>query len=542
MKIKQYAAFALIGLALGACNKPGGDGPDVVEPEGRIVKTKLAINVPNSIRTYAPGDLDNYATSEEKVANSIDVFIYEDGGSYALTYYRFDPAATLTDPPGAGEFAYNAGGTQFITADFDVREGPKLVYVGINLPSFIVNRLRTGYFVNEIFQQTDLIDELVKDALPTGSGELAFFNTAIVEHDVDADGENIPVSVSRLVAKVIVMAEDADGDITAGNDASWDVNGGTVSNLEFAIGQRNNQMFVSPLVGGVDPNYVNDSISVVGATSTPGGIQKLQFVDENDYLAVNDININREAISSSSTTHIRYATENTSENHRHQDVTYVSVKAQFIPHRIGADAATGKIPDDGSSYNNAPIPGGFYAVFTGESVGTSAIGVRYFADLEDARDFVMGAFFGGLAPDLTTRSVTGTVDNAALNTDSDHYIHFYEDSYCYYRIYLNPTLGSDGNAGTGTQGYNILRNTVYLATVTGVNYIGTTAPDHLPGSVVYANGKGTPTYPGAWLLDPLPHLPIANTDQIDPLDLMTGLGATITLSPWDTDDQDYEVY
>src|SRR5690606_6223555 len=105
---------------------------------------------------------------------------------------------------------------------------------------------------------TDLIDELVKGALPTGSGELAFFNTAIVKHDVDTDNDPIPVSVSRLVAKVIVMAEDADGDITAGNDASWDVNGGTISNLEFAIGQRNNQMFVSPLVSGVDPNYVND--------------------------------------------------------------------------------------------------------------------------------------------------------------------------------------------------------------------------------------------------------------------------------------------
>src|SRR5690606_233922 len=154
----------------------------------------------------------------------------------------------------------NPEATHFVTADFDVRQGPKLVYVGINLPTFIVNRLRTGYFVNEIFQQTDLINELVTGALATGSGELAFFNTEIVEHEVDAIYEDLAVSVRRLVSKMVVMAQDGDDDITAGNDASWDVNGGTVSSLEFAIGQRNNQMFVSPLVSNADPNYVNDSI------------------------------------------------------------------------------------------------------------------------------------------------------------------------------------------------------------------------------------------------------------------------------------------
>lgn len=58
MKIKQYAAFALMGLALGACQKPGGEDPDVVEPEGELVKTKLAISIPKSIRTYAPGEDD----------------------------------------------------------------------------------------------------------------------------------------------------------------------------------------------------------------------------------------------------------------------------------------------------------------------------------------------------------------------------------------------------------------------------------------------------------------------------------------------------
>ena len=498
-----------------------------------MVKTKLSIAIPKSIRTYAPGDGDAYATEEEKKANTIDVFIYENGGSYALTYYHFkpnDPAGPTTGTVADGEFGLNnPEATHFVTADFDVRQGPKLVYVGINLPTFIVNRLRTGYFVNEIFQQTDLINELVTGALATGSGELAFFNTEIVEHEVDADDEDIAVSVSRLVAKMIVMAQDGDDDITAGNDASWDVNGGTVSSLEFAIGQRNNQMFVSPLVSNADPNYVNDSIPNVGATSTPGNIRKLQAVDINDYLVVNDIG----ASTTSSATHIRYATENTSANYRHRDVTYVSIRAKFIPHRLGGDPATGKIPDDGSTYNTDEIAGGFYAVFTGDPEGDDGIGVRYFAanDLEGARNFVMGAYFRALAPDLTDRVVGDFVANAE-DKYSDHYIHFYANSHCYYRIYLNPA----GN-------YNILRNTVYLATITGVNYIGTTDPDHLPGSIVYSNGKGTPTYPGAWFPNNLPHLPVTDGDQIDPLDSMTGLSVRIELTPWDdVEDDDVVVY
>src|SRR5690606_3785640 len=134
MKIKQYAAFALMGLALGACNKPGGEDPDVVEPEGKMVKTQLAINVPKSIRTYAPGDTDPLATSEEIYANTIDVFVYENGGSYAVDTFHFERNVNfVNDPPAAGRFSNPGDGTYFLTSAFEVREGPKLVYVGINL-------------------------------------------------------------------------------------------------------------------------------------------------------------------------------------------------------------------------------------------------------------------------------------------------------------------------------------------------------------------------------------------------------------------------
>jgi len=540
MKLKQLMALALIGFAVGACKRPdGGEDPTNVDPEGKTVKVKLAISIPKSIRTYVPGDTDPLATVDEIKANTIDVFIYDDGGSYALTYYRFAPTAPLgTAAPAEGFFNYNGTGDQFLTGEFDVREGPKLVYVGINLPNFIVDRLKTGYYVNEIYEQTDLVDLLANQIQAGGSAEVAFFNTAIVTTDITADDlPTIPVSVSRLVAKVVVKADGADA-------ASWDVSGGTVSDLKFAIGQRNNQMFVSPLVLGADPNYSIASIpDVSAASSIHPSIQKLQFVREIDYISVNDLT---DEADEGSTTNMRYATENTSVGYRHQDVTYVSIQAKFIPHRLGANADDGTLPDDGTGDNTSEIPGGFYAVFTGDATGDDALGVRYFNDIDLARDFVMGAYFGNLAPALTTRTpAAGIYDEDAPDTDSDHYIFFYENSYCYYRIYLNPNLRSDGDAGTGTGDYNILRNTVYLATITGINYIGTTKPNSLPGS--YENhltntGRGTPTWPGAWFPNPLPNTPVLPTEQIEPLDLFSGLSVGITLENWTGDDQDYEVY
>ena len=546
MKIKQYAAFALIGLALSACNKPGGEGPDVVEPEGKLVKAKLAISIPKSVRTYAlPGAGDALATDDEIHANHIDVFIYDDGGSYALKYERFTRATVDFDSstdPADGEFKNQNDAGAYVTGEFDVREGKKLVYVGINLPDLIVERLKTGYYVNEIYEQTNLIDELVNEIEAAGSGQVAFFNTAIVRHNIGDpdgggplidDGLDISVSVSRLVAKVVVGVDQA---------TSWDVNGGTIaaSSLYFAIGQRNNQMFVSPLVGGADPNYLASTIpNVLAASALHPTIQKLQFVtvgDPGDYIQVNGLTPDA---GDGANTNMRYATENTSDEYRHQDVTYVSVRAKFIPHRYNdVDPVTGELPDDGTANNTAELTleDGFYAVFTGDPDGDDALGVRYFDNIADARAFVIGTYFTGQVGVAIVESTDPTFDEDAPDTDSDHYIFFYEDSWCYYRIYLN-SVGD----------YDILRNTVYLATITGINYIGTTKRDAVPGGyedpTILTGGRGTPTYPGDWFPNNLPGFPILPTAQISPTPMMEDLNVTITVEDWDdVDEGNVDVY
>jgi len=521
MKFKQLMALALIGFAVGACKRPdGGEDSANVDPEGKTVKGKIAITLPKTIRTYAPGDTDPNATAEEINATTMDVFIYNDGGSYTLAYTnRLTYSAT---GPLGNQFAPSTAGTEFETAEFTITEGDKLVYIGINLPDLIANRLRTGYYVNEIYENPDLFSKLLNNG---GAGNVAFFNAGIVGHDFKAiadggDGPTVTIPVSRLVAKVAVMTP-------TGSD-TWEVNGGTVKDFEFAIGQRNNQMFVLPRTDYTDPNY---DINAADGNLGDGSTAKLA----NDFAAYSATGDKSSFVDFKTTDpNVLYLTENMSAAHQHKDLTYVSIRAMFVPHRWGAD------PEAGGAVNT--IEGDFWAVFTGDAVGDDGLGVRYFDDVDDARAFVASPEFAAMTGQTVT-PYAGTpgdpINESAVLGEADFYIHFYDDGYCYYRIYLNP----DGE-GPGTdmvEAYDIIRNSAYLATITGVNYIGTTAPEILPGSK-NANDKGTPTYPGDWF--PNNYLPAAvqASDVVEPEPTVSSLSVSVTLDPWELEEGNYQTY
>src|SRR5690606_12741806 len=138
---------------------------------------------------------------------------YEEGGSYALTYKHF----VFTEDVPSNNSEFYISGNDFVTGKFDVREGKRLVFVGVNLPDFMVNRLKTGYYVNEVFEDADLVEELTKDssgeATDSKPRKVAFFSTSVLPIDIvedDPETDEISVSVSRLVAKVVVAAKDED--------------------------------------------------------------------------------------------------------------------------------------------------------------------------------------------------------------------------------------------------------------------------------------------------------------------------------------------
>ena len=417
MKIKQLMSLALIGLAVGACKRPvGGEDPDVVEPEGKLVTARLAISIPKSIRTYAPdplGTTDQYATDDEMTAERIDVFVYDNGGSYAVQHFEFTNFVTGTSPTG-NSFAIDEN--KFLTAPFSVREGDKLVYVGINLPDFIVSRLATGYYVNEVFENKDLIGELINVKQLNGSSYVPYFsnergtNVVFSSSKLGTDPE-IDITVNRLVSKIIVTADNPDGG-SQGNATVFEVSGGKVSNFEFTIGQRNNQMYVAPLEGlfgrGLeDPNYspLSDREGVGTKTLATHGypeedqitmLQILSDVNTAGYKSVNENPIDDDFTDQDLFVH--YTTENTTKEHHHEDVTYISVRAQFIPDMIGGDPESGLATqpnnDKTFNYSDPSILGDLYAVFTvDDALGSGAIGARYFYNLGDARDFVTGTYF-----------------------------------------------------------------------------------------------------------------------------------------------------
>src|SRR5690606_7940571 len=165
----------------------------------------------------------------------------------------------------------------------------------------------------------------------------------------------IDVTVNRLVSKIIVTAYNPDND-TKGNATVFEVSGGKVSNFEFTIGQRNNQMYVAPL-GGLfgregleDPNYspLSDREGVGTKTLATHGypeedqitmLQILSDVNTAGYKSVNEYPIDDDFTDQDLFVH--YTTENTAKEHHHEDVTYISVRAQFIPDMIGGDPESG---------------------------------------------------------------------------------------------------------------------------------------------------------------------------------------------------------
>lgn len=471
MKTRQLLTLSLIGLVLSACNKSQHEDPDVAGPEGMPAKLKLSLTLPNIIQTYA-GESDPNATTSETEIDYVDVFVYDDGDGFGLTYKRYMAAEV-----GVGTVPFP--NLRKITPTLDVRTGRKQIYVGVNLPDEIVDRLKTGHYVNEVFSSINFVN---------GSGNIAFFNA-----DIDDDGTHnnskhifniveggtneVTIEVARLVSKIIVKQ--------AADLLTVDASGGTLSDLQFTIGQRNQVAYVLPLIHKAgdepaDPNYLNGSAAAAS---------QLAPVNDALYVPVNAASVTNWA---DDATQKVYAPENTIDDAggaaQHNDVTYVSVRAKFEPNQFEDPADEPALWD-----------GTFYAVFTGND-DEDGIGQRYFYDEDNA--------------------IAYAAANPAIAAPT---VHTYTGGYCYYRIYLN----QGGN-------YGLYRNTIYVATITHINTIGTNDPDVLPGSL------NTPTYPGA----PVPEVNpvITPSDRIVPI-VREPLTTSLSLVPWNLPaPSDYELY
>ncbi|PPL02129.1 Mfa1 family fimbria major subunit [Parapedobacter indicus] len=491
MKIRQFIALALIGSALVACNKPdGGEDPDVAGPEGKMAELKISFTLPDIIQTYA-GETDPNATAAEVAVDRIDVFVYDDGDGFGLTHASFGVGAGASNFSSLGPGTPNAYQSN---STIDVRTGRKQIYVGINLPTAIADRLKEGHYVNEVFSSDEFVNAL--------NGNVAFFNSDI---DDDGTGESkhiytiteagpntISIDVERLVAKIIVRQQ-------AGL-LSTPVSGGNITSLDFSIGQRNSVAHILPLIhdagdAPADPNYSNGSAVGAFALQTVASILANPTFRSDPGDPLTSIYtyqpVNTTAVTVNAANKV-YAPENTVEpNAQYRDATYVSVRAKFEP-----------IEWDNDIVADPPAANGtFYAVFTGNN-DEDGIGQRYFTTQAAADAFLIDP------------------DNANIVGNQ---VHTYDQGYCYYRIYLNPN-----------DNYHILRNTIYDATITTINVIGTENPDDLPGS------EFTPTYPGGNV--PVVNPAVQENDDIVSV-VRSPLTTTVNMVVWTTDDDtEFELY
>lgn len=503
MKNKTMLILALVMLSLAACKKtpdaePGSE-PGSVQ-EGKNANLKLKIKQSRGLQTYAPGDLN--ATDAEVTVSRVDVFIFDDGAPYGLIHKFFDqPADIYVDPldiPNSGLKSLDL---------LNVKTGKKRIYVAINLTNAVVTRLVDNYayltdgitFNSGSAPYNDrLFQHLVGAAATPSSNDasVVMFNTTdfdgtptnvltIVENPVSPQNE-ITVDVSRMVAKVAVKTDAA---------LNLSIPGGTLSNLRFTSGQTNNRLHLAPLRQFRDANWNTFQASDFNLHAIDVGFQPYAngvINPANDAWADFDFEL--------ATTPKVYLPENTSQAHRHNEVSYISLRATFTPTDDGEPLGFGTTPTVTGTFP----AGTFYAVFSNDvgsvSTPTPGIAVHYFPVLADA--------------------------NAYAATHSGEVL-TYTGGFCYYRIYLNP----NGNGTTTGNQYDILRNVFYKVNITRINTIGTTLPDHIPGS------NGTPGYPGGTVVAENPA--VVATDVISP-PKNADIVSTITIADWVSVEEDYE--
>lgn len=463
MSMKKYALIALAGLTLAACKKQGGEINPVNPEEGKDASLSLSITSAANIGTYASTTGSDGGTANESKVNTVDVFLYSEEGSLTPAgYERFSGAdANLSTPK-----------------KIKTKTGRKRVYIGINLPQSLVDLLKAGYSGMENPQPVNM------QQLATPNDGVMMFSQSVTSLDIkegDDPANKVTIPVSRLLAKAGVLK---------GNNLSLtDIQGGTVSDLQYTVGQRNKQILVGQLYDFKDANwaYINPFKTGTSGDLTDEYQANFTGVLNSDYKTVDASNTANNLLKTV------YIPENTTELPAPTQVTYIQVRAKFTPTKL-----------EGGATANAD--GTFYVMF-GQIGSNDALHQLYFTT-KAAAD----------AEAALPKYNNGTTQRSVVLT--------YNQGYCYFRLYLN----EDQVAGATKLG--ILRNTFFKAQITKINGLGTPIEGQIPGT------PGTPGNPGGGVKPPKPVDP---TQPVNPGNLDANIQATITITPWNLITSEHEI-
>jgi hypothetical protein len=384
---------------------------------------RIVINTPTAGTNVRNTTEDRNGLVEESDVKTVDVFIYTSSGALESHTPLTASSFTQTVPSNGDYDKWSWASAEKIATT----TGPKVVYVGINLPASVVAAVEAIPTASDMEVAAQAI---TRDQM-TGAGGFVMFSTAgvactfVSADDPSAETANsVSVDVERLVAKVTVETA-----------ASFDKSGlpGTLlDELQFTVTNFNTRAFLiqEASVYHKDPNwtlaqYTADAATfdtslpafknVLTGTSTPAA---------------------KEAYSPD------YASENTSEGKTKKEVTRAVVRGTFIPAQITwrADEASQWEERDNDVTSETPAAEKtFYAVTPGVASAT-----RFFTDAEMA---------------------------AAFAEENDVEETTYTDGLCYWDIFL----GKDPYPNTENK-WDVLRNDYYKCTITRIINLGRNNP------------------------------------------------------------------
>ena len=407
----RFLTIAAIAAIMGftACNKEHEVDNGLFKEEGKATAMKVSINFPRGAQARSTADPNG--TDEESKISTVDVFIYTGSGNFSSHAHLLASDFTQGASTGSADvYEYTA------SAKIPTSTGAKNVFVGINLPSHVVDAVK-GQSASAL---SSAVQTMSRSQLASNNNFVMFStgpaNSVFVEDDSDP-ANKVTVQCQRLVAKVTV--ETSPTMIQAGTP-------GIMGKLEFAINNFNTKLFLLQGAASAykDPNWLSNSY-VSGHFS---------FAVEADYAPILIGAANPSPAIADYTP--RYAAENTSEEKRLKEITRATIRTTFIPRYITVGTTGAFSVDDA---HGVVTPQTFYAVTPALMEGTS-----YFFNQSIANAFA--AEKGGSV-------VT------------------YTGGYCYWDIFLNK------NPLNLVNRWDVLRNDFYKCNITRIVLPGRETPE-----------------------------------------------------------------
>lgn len=432
MKVKNLFAVTLAGLAFTACNNDDALTPDN-GPEVGKAYAAVSISI-NGTGTRASNGDPNAFEAENEIKN---IWAWINGKPIEI------PLSDITWNNGVGKAqkAYEVPG----------KDGDQAkVWVVVNRVEPTGLPLGMSHFGTSSPQ----VYENLVGALTTSEKGYTMFSNAeatatlkSTEDDAIAVANTAKVTVQRAAAKVLVMDSEKDyktKDVEVTNGQGTIVAG----SLKWYIGNSNRVLFCTPQLNNADPNFYFESkpwndynkdyvqlSDVTGAwrdLSTPEGniTGSGRAIDKLIAIANKGTTTGAATIDE-----VLYCNENTADNYKVSNTTYVLLEAQFTPKKLIHINVGG----------------------TREAPTTTEAGL--------AQGTPGATFYVHKASGLYFTESGVTAYNAKFGTSGFDDFYTYKDAKCYYRINIKDGKTADARLG-------VLRNHYYSMAIGDISGLG----------------------------------------------------------------------